>query len=301
MNRIGIDFSAVGNHEFDEGKTELLRMQKGGNHPTDAFSGQGLPADLKAGEFRGADFKFLAANVLDTDNNTTLFPGVGVKNFLGNKVAFVAVTLESTPTIVSPSGVAGLQFQDEADTANALVPQIKAQGIETIVVLIHEGGFPTVTAGNCTGISGAIVDIVNRLHPAIDLVISGHTHQAYSCLINNAAGKPVRVTSAGQYARLLTDIDVTIDTRTKDAVAVSAINVNVGTSTSTVVQALREPFRCARQSLGRHHHRHHHPDRQQRGRIGTGRRDCGCPIGCHQQCGYRCGSGRVHESRWHSC
>jgi len=236
MNRIGIDFSAVGNHEFDEGKTELLRMQKGGNHPTDAFSGQGLPADLKAGEFRGADFKFLAANVLDTDNNTTLFPGVGVKNFLGNKVAFVAVTLESTPTIVSPSGVAGLQFQDEADTANALVPQIKAQGIETIVVLIHEGGFPTVTAGNCTGISGAIVDIVNRLHPAIDLVISGHTHQAYSCLINNAAGKPVRVTSAGQYARLLTDIDVTIDTRTKDAVAVSAINVNVGTSTSTVVQ-----------------------------------------------------------------
>jgi len=236
MNRIGIDFNAVGNHEFDEGKTELLRMQNGGNHPTDAFSGQGLPADLKAGEFRGADFKFLAANVLDTDNNTTLFPGVGVKNFLGNKIAFIGMTLESTPTIVSPSGVAGLQFQDEADSANALVPQIKAQGIETIVVLIHEGGFPTVTAGNCTGISGAIVDIVNRLDPAIDLVLSGHTHQAYSCLINNAAGKPVRVTSAGQYARVLTDIDITIDTRTKDAVAVTASNISVGNSTSTVVQ-----------------------------------------------------------------
>lgn len=236
MNRIGIDFNAVGNHEFDEGKTELLRLQTGGNHPTDAFSGVGLAADLKAGEFRGADFNFLAANVLDTESNTTLFPGVGVKNFLGNKVAFVGMTLESTPTIVSPAGVSGLQFKDEADTANALVPQIKAQGIETIVVLIHEGGFPTLTAGNCTGISGAIVDIVNRLDPAIDLVISGHTHQAYSCLINNSAGKPLRVTSAGQFARALSDIDVTIDTRTKDAVAIAASNINVGTSTSTVVQ-----------------------------------------------------------------
>ncbi|MDO8447176.1 MAG: bifunctional metallophosphatase/5'-nucleotidase [Rhodoferax sp.] len=236
MNRIGIDFNAVGNHEFDEGKTELLRMQNGGNHPTDLFSGVGLAADLKAGEFRGAEFKFLAANVLDSDNNTTLFPGVGVKNFLGNKVAFIGMTLESTPTIVSPAGVSGLQFKDEADTANALVPQIKAQGIETIVVLIHEGGFPTITSGSCTGISGAIVDIVNRLDPAIDLVISGHTHQAYSCLINNVAGKPVRVTSAGQYARALSDIDVTIDTRTKDAVAITASNMNVGTSTSAVVQ-----------------------------------------------------------------
>ena len=237
MNRIGIDFNAVGNHEFDEGRAELFRMQNGGNHPIDVFSGQGLPADLNvAGQFRGAAFKFLAANVFDINSQTTLFPGVGVKSFLGNKMAFVGMTLENTPTIVSPSGVAGLQFRDEADTVNALIPQIRAQGIESVVVLIHEGGFPTLTAGNCTGISGAIVDIVNRLDPAVDLVISGHTHQAYSCLINNAAGVPVRVTSAGQYARVLSDIDVTINTRSKDVVAINHSNINVGTSTSTVVQ-----------------------------------------------------------------
>jgi 5'-nucleotidase len=236
MNRIGIDFNAVGNHEFDEGRAELLRMQNGGNHPTDAFSGKGLPADLKNGEFAGANFKFLAANVLDIASNVTLFPGVGVKDFLGNKIAFVGMTLESTPTIVSPSGVAGLQFKDEADTVNALVPQIVGQGVKTIVVLIHEGGFPTLTAGACSGISGAIVDIVNRLDPEVDLVISGHTHQAYSCLINNKAGKPVRVTSAGQYARVLSDIDVTIDTRSKDVVAITHTSVNVGTSTSSVAQ-----------------------------------------------------------------
>ena len=235
MNRIGIDFNAVGNHEFDEGRAELLRMQNGGNHPTDAFSGKGLPADLKNGEFAGANFKFLAANVLDIASNQTLFPGVGVKDFLGNKVAFVGMTLESTPTIVSPSGVAGLQFKDEADTVNALVPQIVAQGVKTIVVLIHEGGFPTLTSGACTGISGAIVDIVNRLDPEVDLVISGHTHQAYSCLINNKAGKPVRVTSAGQYARVLSDIDVTIDTRSKDVVSITHTNINVANN-NTVAQ-----------------------------------------------------------------
>jgi len=237
MNRIGIDFNAVGNHEFDEGKAELLRMQNGGNHPSDLFSGQGLPADLKSGQFKGADFRFLAANVVDTTaGDTTLFPGVGVKDFLGNKVAFIGMTLESTPTIVSPAGVAGLQFKDEADTVNALVPQIRAQGIESIVVLIHEGGFPTISGGTCTGISGAIVDIVNRLDPAVDLVISGHTHQSYSCLINNAAGTPIRVTSAGQFARLLSDIDLTIDTRSKDVVSVVANNVSVGNSISAVVQ-----------------------------------------------------------------
>jgi len=219
MNRIGIDFKAVGNHEVDEGKTELLRMQNGGNHPTDPYTGKGLPADRKEGEFRGADFKFLAANVVDSATNTTLFPGVGIKSFLGIKVAFIGMTLEGTPTIVSPSGVAGLEFHDEVATVNTMIPQLKAEGIEAAVVLIHEGGFPTLEGGNCTGISGPILDIVNGLHPEVDLVISGHTHRVYNCLVNNSAGQPVRVTSAGQYAPVLSDIDMTIDTRSKDVVA----------------------------------------------------------------------------------
>lgn len=227
MNRIGIDFNAVGNHEFDEGKEELLRIQHGGNHPTDIYSGQGLPADLKNGEYAGAKFKFLAANVVDENTSQTIFPGVGVKDFLGNKVAFIGMTLEGTPTIVSPSGVAGLQFKDEADTVNALIPQLHAQGIKSIVVVIHEGGLPVLSGGQCVGISGPIVDIVNRLDPAVDLVISGHTHQEYNCLINNSAGKPVRVTSAFQYARRLSNIDLVIDTKTKDVVSVAAASVAV--------------------------------------------------------------------------
>lgn len=233
MNRIGIDFNAVGNHEFDEGRQELLRMQAGGNHPSDPNSGKGLADDLENGQFAGADFEFLAANVADSATGTTLFPAYGVKTFLGNKVAFIGMTLEGTPSIVTPSGVAGLTFADEADTVNALVPQLKEQGIESIVVVVHEGGFAGTDINGCNGVSGPIVDIVNRLDPAVDLVITGHTHQAYNCLIGNAAEQPVRVTSAGQYARVLSNIDVTIDTETHDVLEVTAVNLLTGTGTAT--------------------------------------------------------------------
>ena len=233
MNRIGIDFNSVGNHEFDEGKTELLRMKQGGNHPTDPYSGQGMAQDLKAGQFAGASFDFLAANVVESTTGKTVFPAYGVKSFLGNKIAFIGMTLKGTPTIVSPSGVAGLQFKDEADTVNALVPQLKAQGIRSIVVLLHEGGYASGGINGCSGVSGPIVEIVSRLDPEIDLVVSGHTHATYNCLLNNSAGQPVRVTSAGNYARYLTNIDMTIDTASRDVASVAATNLATGTGATT--------------------------------------------------------------------
>ena len=231
MNRIGIDFNAVGNHEFDEGKDELLRMQRGGNHPSDPYTGRGLLPDLRDGQFGGAKFGFLAANVIDTQTGDSLLPAYGTKDFLGNKVAFIGMTLEATPTIVSPSGVAGLQFKDEADTVNALVPRLKERGIHSIVVLVHEGGFASGGMNGCTGVSGPIVDVVSRLDPEVDLVVSGHTHLAYNCLLPRRDGSLVRVTSAGQYGRNLSDIDLTIDTRSRDVVGVSAVNLLTGTDT----------------------------------------------------------------------
>ena len=233
MNRIGIDFNAVGTHEFDEGKIELLRMQRGGNHPTDVYSGLGLPQDQNNGKFAGARFDFLAANVTEATTGKTLFPAYGVKDFLGNKVAFIGMTLEGTPTIVSPAGVAGLQFADEADTVNALIPQLRSQGIRSVVVLIHEGGFASGNLASCAGVSGPIVDIVARLDAEVDLVVSGHTHQAYNCQLPKRDGTLVRVTSSGQYARNLGDIDLTIDTRTKDVRTVAATILTTGTGTTT--------------------------------------------------------------------
>ncbi len=213
MNEIGLDINAVGNHEFDEGTDELLRLQEGGCHPTDGC--------LDGDDFAGADFRFLAANVVSETTDDPLFPAYTVKRFEDRtQVAFIGMTLEGTPTIVTPEGVAGFDFLDEADTANALVDRLERRGIDNIVVLIHEGG---VTSGGgyngCEGISGPIVDIVNRLDDEIDAVISGHTHQAYNCVID---GRPV--TSAASFGRLVTDMDLTIDRRTKDITSISVNN-----------------------------------------------------------------------------
>lgn len=223
MNRLGLEFNAVGNHEFDEGRDELLRMQNGGCHPTDANSCQGASVGTPY-PFEGARFDFLAANVVDTASGKTLFPAYGVKNFNGNRVAFIGMTLESTPTIVTPAGIAGLAFKDEADTTNRLVDVLRQRGINAVVVLIHEGGLAPGSINGCDGVTGPIVDIVRRLDDAVDMVISGHTHQAYNCALPNSKGRAIPVTSAGSFSRILTSIDLTLDTDSKDIVAVSAVN-----------------------------------------------------------------------------
>lgn len=214
FNQIGLDFNAVGNHEFDEGYAELVRMQEGGCHPVDGCQdGDG---------FAGANFQFLAANVVREDNGKTIFPAYKVRSFAGVKIAFIGMTLEGTPLIVTPSGIAGLNFLDEADTVNALVPQLKAKGVETIVVLIHEGGVQNPISSphnSCAGISGPIVDIVDRMSDEVDVVISGHTHQPYNCLLDGKI-----VTSAFSFGRLVTKVDLTIDRVTGEVLTKTADN-----------------------------------------------------------------------------
>ncbi|MCL5060397.1 MAG: bifunctional metallophosphatase/5'-nucleotidase [Candidatus Thermoplasmatota archaeon] len=235
MNILGLDFNAVGNHEFDEGRDELLRMQNGGCHPTDPNSCQGDVVGTPV-PFEGARFKFLAANVTEKADGKTLFPAYAIRNFQGNKVAFVGMTLEATPSIVTPSGIATLDFHDEADTVNALVPELKAQGVETVVVLVHEGGRDTTGAviNDCSNVSGAILDIVRRLDDAVDLVVSGHTHQAYLCSLPNRAGRNIPVTSTNAQGRTVTEIDLVIDTETRDVAGIAVDNVVVDRSNTAV-------------------------------------------------------------------
>ncbi|MBY0443710.1 MAG: 5'-nucleotidase C-terminal domain-containing protein, partial [Burkholderiales bacterium] len=175
------------------------------------------------GNFEGAKFKFLAANVLDSKTGKTILPAYQIREFNGAKIGFIGMTLKGTPGIVTPAGVAGLEFKDEVETANKLVPELQKQGVEAIVVLLHEGGLPADAQINgCKDIAGPIVDIVKKLDKAIDIVVSGHTHKPYNCTINDKL-----VTSAYQYGGMVTDIDLTIDPKTGHVSKMSANNLAV--------------------------------------------------------------------------
>ncbi len=216
MNALGLDASAVGNHEFDEGYKELQRMERGGC--IDDGTGANNQNSCADHTFEGADFPYLAANVFYTGTHKTILPPYWIKKFSnGAKIAFIGMTLKDTPTIVTKSGVEGLTFTDEAKTANALVPVLRRQGVKAIVVLIHQGGYPATTTytaehgtynvappydATCStetkdGVKGAqltddspILDITRKLSPQIDMVISGHTHQPYICSQADPAGQP---------------------------------------------------------------------------------------------------------------
>jgi len=219
LSMMGLAISSVGNHEFDEGKDELLRMQNGGCHPVDGCQGPH--------PFTGARFHYLAASTVETATGKTVFPPYEIRTFGGIPVAFIGLALKGTPKIVSPVGVAGLEFRDEAETVNALVPELKARGVEAIVVLIHEGGFPTGDDNACPGISGPIVDIVRKFDKAVDVVVSGHTHRAYTCEIDGRL-----VTSGDKFGTLVTTIDIKLDRTTRDVASATANNVIVRTSTA---------------------------------------------------------------------
>jgi 5'-nucleotidase len=236
MNLIGLDINGVGNHEFDEGSLELLRMQNGGPHPVDG--------DLDGDPFLGADFEFLAANVVVTATGKTIFPAYTVKEYEGVKVAFIGMTLEGTPSIVTPAGVAGLTFKDEVDSANALIPKLQAMGIEAIVVLMHQGGFASEGGGDgdgCGTLSGPLYDIVTGLDDAVDLVIGGHNNQRFACM--DVEGKAV--TMAYHSGRMFTDIDTTLDRETGD-MSVTTIdnkeNFQEGVTPDPVVKALIDKY-----------------------------------------------------------
>jgi 5'-nucleotidase len=223
LNAIGLDVSGVGNHEFDEGSAELLRMQNGGCHPVDGCQdGDG---------FAGAIFRYLSANVFLEATNEPLLPEYEIRKIDNAKIAFLGLTLEGTPEIVTPSGVAGLEFKDEIETINALVQRLRNEnGVRAFVVLLHEGGIQNAPFTNgsfadingCDNLTGAIVPIVQGLSSQVDVVVSAHTHQPYNCRI---AGK--LVTSAASFGRLVTDIDLVIDHQTKDVKSSTATNVIV--------------------------------------------------------------------------
>ena len=243
MDLLGLEYNAVGNHEFDRGSAELLRMQQGGcSRNTTRTPCQVDPA------FPGARFKFLAANVFKADGST-IFPGSAIKDFGPVQLGIIGLTLEETATLVTPAGVAGLRFGDEAASANALVPGLKAQGADIIMLAIHQGGRSegVYNVAGCPGLRGDILPILDALDPAISVVVSGHTHEAYACERPARDGSPRLLTSGGRYGGFVSDIRLQVDPVTGKWATSSARNVPV-TRASTLdpkVQALVDRYASA--------------------------------------------------------
>ena len=228
LNQIGLELNAVGNHEFDRGPEELKRLQDGGC----AQHTLRQPCRVD-GQFPGARFRYLAANVR-TPTGETLFPATAIRSFGEGRrrveVGFIGLTLMETPTLVVPSAVAGLTFSDEVATINALVPKLRAEGADAVVVLIHQGVTTKVGYNDksCQGVSGDLLPILAKLDPGVDLVVSGHTHAGYVC--DYAAidpARPLLFTSAGRSGTLVSDITITIDPAAGRVVSRRAENVIV--------------------------------------------------------------------------
>jgi len=221
MNLLGLQISSVGNHEFDEGTTELRRMQFGGCHPVDGCQ-DGDP-------FEGADFRYLSANVVNRRTGLPLLSPVDVRFVDGVPVGFVGMTLEGTPTIVNPAGITTVEFKDEIETANTWARILRLFGIKSMVLLIHEGGTqnpppPAPDVSDCANFAGAIAPIVAGLRPEYRIVVSGHTHRFYSCALPNSSGENSVVTSAGANGTLVTEISFTMDKRARTFANISARN-----------------------------------------------------------------------------
>lgn len=210
--------ATVGNHEFDEGVSELTRLLNGGVHSNGPFLED---------PWRGARFPYVCANVLDVASSKPILPPYVIKRVDGIPIAFIGAVVKETPLIVTPTGVAGVRFTDEADAINAYVPQLKRKGVRAIVVVIHQGASMPPYIGNTSpavaDIPDPIGNIVRRLDSEIDVVISGHAHGFTNALARNNDGKEILVTQAFSFGTAFAEINLTIDRRTRDVVEKSAL------------------------------------------------------------------------------
>ncbi|MYM65815.1 bifunctional metallophosphatase/5'-nucleotidase [Pseudoduganella sp. FT55W] len=215
MNLLGLRATSVGNHEFDQGRIELLRQQKGG-----CVSPRADKACKFEGTYQGAQFQYLAANVIDMTTRKPVLPAYKIETSHGVKVGFIGTVLRETAESALASGIAGLEFVDEADAINRQLPELRKQGVGVFVVLIHQGGrtIDKFDQQDCANLKGPITDVVKRLDPAIRVVISGHSHQGYLCKVDGRT-----VTQSDMGGHVMSRIKLTVDTETNTVRNVSAM------------------------------------------------------------------------------
>ncbi|MET8050308.1 bifunctional metallophosphatase/5'-nucleotidase [Streptosporangium sp. NPDC005286] len=247
LGKIGVTASAVGNHEFDEGYAELRRIMNGGCHPVDGCS--------PAGRWKGAAYSYLGANVvfkrpaqgaekqaLDAlggtntpslrallkDYGIPALPPVAIRWMNGVPIGFIGLVTGSTPSIVTSEGIKDLDFIDEVKAANVASKLLKIVGVKAQVVLVHEGD--QVTAGqspdSCSAQPGAGNRIATQVDAEIDMILSGHSHQAYLCTVTDPKGASRLYSQGGSFGRVITKVDFQVDVKTRDVVRSSVVADN---------------------------------------------------------------------------
>ncbi|MGC1328723.1 metallophosphoesterase, partial [Pseudomonas sp.] len=219
LGLLGLKFSVIGNHELDQGSAELQRQIHGGCDS---------PRPDKACQFdkdyRGTQFPYIAANLIDKGTGKPLFAPYQIEEVNGVKVAFVGAVLRDVASVVSAKGMQGLSTIDEADAINAQLPALHQQGVDAVVAVIHQGGETTerFDQADCSHLKGDIVDVAQRLAPEVKVVITAHTHQGYLCRVGDKL-----VTQGASYGRLLTYLTLTIDPARHQLLSATARNIVV--------------------------------------------------------------------------
>lgn len=217
MNLLGLRLSTVGNHEFDEGKVEFLRHQHGGCESPRPDKACQFEAD-----YAGARFPYIAANVIDENSGELLLPPYVIEQVKGVKIAFVGAEVEDLASYIAPASMVGIRVTDEAEAINRYVPELQAQGVQAIVAVVHQGGTSSGGFSGCDSLAGEIVDIAERLDPAVDVLLSAHTHEAYVCQL----GK-LTITQGASYGHMLTHLRLAINPVSGDVIRVQAENLLV--------------------------------------------------------------------------
>ncbi len=223
LNEMGVSASVVGNHEFDEGYAELKRIQLGGCHPVDGC--QYEPS------YDGADFPFLGANVTFSNGLPALLPfTVKIRN--GVPIGVIGVTLQGLPDVVIPSAVKDLRFGDEVQAIDRTSRLLERFGVKAQVVLMHQGDETTGPGPNSCNVSpeGDLARVIaTKARSQVDAVFAAHTHQGYSCTVTDPSGQPRPLIQGLSFGRLLSVVDLKINTRSRDVVrsATKAQNVVV--------------------------------------------------------------------------
>lgn len=202
MDLLDVALGSVGNHEFDRGLVALRRLQSGG-------------IDAQGNAFAGTRMQYLAANVVENATGRPILPPYAVRMIDGVRIGFIGCTLKDTPTIVTPAGVAGLSFLDEAPTINRYAAELQAQGVNALVALIHQGGDGAVGGGAVTG--AEINRIAAGIDPAVRVIVSGHTHRGYQGYIGDKL-----VTQAFSYGTALADLEILVDRQSGRIVGATA-------------------------------------------------------------------------------